>query len=60
MARRPSVKPTASWTGFALLMGATGCRSVVIPVNDVVDVLEISVGVSVSRRTLFDQRKKDR
>ena len=57
MARRPSVKPTASGTEFVLLMGATG---IVIPVKVVVGVLESSVGVSVSWRTLFDQRMRAR
>ena len=56
MARRPSVKPTASGTGFVLLMGV----SAVIPVMDVVGVIEGSGGVSVSPRMLFDQRKKER
>ena len=59
MARRPTVKPTVSEIGFVLLMRATGCRSVGIPVTDVVGVLESSIDVSVSRRTLFDQRKRE-
>jgi len=57
MARTPSVKPTASGTELVLLMGATG---IVIPVKVVVGVLESSVGVPVSWRTLFDQRKRAR
>ena len=63
MARRPNVEPTASGIGFVLLsIGATGCDSIVIviPVEVVVGVLPKSVDVSVSRRILFDQRKRAR
>jgi len=60
MARRPSVKPTASGTGLVLLMGATGCGSVVIIVEVVAGLLESSVDVSVSQRILFGQWKRAR